>query len=152
MITRPNCAAAPRTDEMFDWIGNASFYSILGLKTGFHQIRIATSKIEKTAFNTKYGHFGLLVMPTRLRNAPATFHSLMNSIFYDVIDDFLDIYLDHLLIYSNSRKDHLKYLHLVLDRRKAKELFVGKEKYELATIGTEFLDFAGLLKRNYHRG
>ena len=62
--------------------------------------------IEKTAFNTKYGQFEYLVMPMGLCNAPATFQSLMNRIFYDCFDVFLVVYMDDLLIFS---KDCLLY-------------------------------------------
>lgn len=124
---------------MFDRLGEASYYSKLDLKSGFHQIRISPEDIEKTAFNTKYGHFEFLVMPMGLRNAPATFQSLMNSIFYDTIDDFMVVYLDDILIYSNSREDHLKHLRIVLQRLKDNSLYVEKSKYESMTDKTEFL-------------
>lgn len=64
----------------------------------------------------------------RLRNAPATFHSLMNSIFCDVIDDFLVPYLDDILIYSNNREDHIRHLGLVLEGLKENSLFIEKAK------------------------
>lgn len=111
----------------------------MDLKAGFHQIRISPADIEKTAFKTKYGHFEFLVMPMGLRNAPATFQALMNSIYYDVIDDLLVVYLDDLLIYSNSKEEHIRHLRLVLQRLKDNQLFLGKNKYELMTSETEFL-------------
>lgn len=130
-ITKHNNAPIPRTDEIFDRPGQARYFSKLDLKTGFHQIRIDPADIEKTAFKTKYGHFEFLVMPMGLRNAPATFQALMNAIFCDCIDEFLVVYLDDILIFSDSREDHLKHLGLVLSRLKENSLFVGRSKYEL---------------------
>lgn len=139
-ITKHNNAPIPRTDEMFDRLGRARFYSKLDLKTGFHQIRINAADVEKTAFKTKYGHFEFLVMPMGLRNAPATFQALMNSIlFRDCIDEFIVVYLDDILIFSESREDHIKHLRITLSRLKDHQLYVGRTKYELMTEETEFL-------------
>lgn len=138
-ITKHNNAPIPRTDEMFDRLGQARYYSKLDLKTGFHQIRVSPADVEKTAFKTKYGHFEFLVMPMGLRNSPATFQALMNSIFGDCIDDFIVIYLDDILIFSDTREDHLKHLRIVLTRLKEHQLYVGKNKYEMMKTETEFL-------------
>ena len=99
-ITKRNNTPLPRADEMFDRLGEARVFSKLDLKTGFHQIRVQPEDIEKTAFNTKYGQFEYLVMPMGLCNAPATFQTLMNTIFYDCIDEFIVVYMDDLLIFS----------------------------------------------------
>lgn len=138
-ITKHNNSPIPRTDEMFDRLGRATFFSRLDLKTDFHQIRIAPADIEKTAFKTKYGHFEFLVMPMGLRNAPATFQALMNSIFRDCIDDFVVVYLDDILIFSESREEHLNHLRIVLSRLRDHELYVGEKKFELMKTETEFL-------------
>lgn len=77
-------------------------------------------------------------MPMGLRNAPATFQALMNSIFRDCIDGFVVFYLDNILIFSESREDHLRHLRLVLQRLKHNELYIEK-KFELMRTETEFL-------------
>ena len=56
----------------------------------------------KTAFITRYGTFEWLVLPLGLTNAPATFQKLMNSVFSDMLDERLLVYLDDLLVYSES--------------------------------------------------
>ena len=56
----------------------------------------------KTAFITHYGTFEWLVLPLGLTNAPATFQKLMNSVFSDMLDERLLVYLDDLLVYSGS--------------------------------------------------
>lgn len=123
-ITKRNNAPIPKTDGMFDRLGRAAVYSKLGLKSGFHQIRVREEDIEKTAFKTKYGHFEFLVMPMRLYNALATFQSLMNSIFSDIIINYLVVYLDDLLVYSNSYEEHLQHLEEVLSRLHKNQLYV----------------------------
>src|SRR5215469_16486524 len=75
---------------------------------------MAEEDIPKTAIRTKYGHFEWTVMPFGLCNAPATFQQSINQIFSDFIDDFVIVYLDDILIYSDDHLDHEKHLRLVL--------------------------------------
>lgn len=138
-ITKPKHTPIPRLDNIFDRSGRARFFSKLDLKSGFHLIRVAPEDIEKTAFNTKYRHFEFLVMSLSLRNSPAGFQSLMNKIFYDHIDDFLVIYLENILIYSNSHGEHLRNLRTVLERLRQHELYIRMEKAEIVATETEFL-------------
>lgn len=138
-ITKKNNAPIPRTDEMFDRLSGCSVFSKMDLKTGFHQIRIHPDDIEKTAFNTKYGHYEFLVMPMGLCNAPATFQALMNSIFFDCIDLFVVIYIDDLLVFSKSEDEHFKHLDTVLSRLLQQELYVGRSKCVFLTPEVEFL-------------
>lgn len=56
-ITKMNSALLPRIGELFDRLGQASVFSKMDMKTGFHQIRIKASDIKKTAFNYQFGHF-----------------------------------------------------------------------------------------------
>lgn len=138
-IVMHNNSPIPRTDEIFDRLGQATFFSKLDLKTGFHQIRIVPGDIGKTVFKTKYGHFEFLVMSMGLKKAPDAFQAPMNSIFRDCIDDFIVVYLDDILIFSETKDEHLKHLRIVLSRLREQELYVGNNKFELMKSGTEFL-------------
>jgi hypothetical protein len=140
-ITKRNNAPLPRSDEMFDRLGGARVFSKLDLKTGFHQIRLRPEDIEKTAFNTKYGQFEYLVMPMGLCNAPATFQTLMNNIFYDCIDDFLVVYMDDLLIFSKNEEDHMRHVEMVLQRLREHKLYVSPKKCVFMSTEIEFLGF-----------
>lgn len=119
---------------MFDLLGEAKCFSKLDLKTGFHQIRVRPNDVDKTAFNKKYGQYEYLVMPIRLCNAPATFQSLMNRIFYDCIDMFLVVSMDDLLEVS-----HIQHLETVLKRLSEHELYASPKKCELMKDEIEFL-------------
>ena len=138
-ITKKNCTPLPRSDEMFDMLGEANVFSKMDLKTGFHQIRVKKEDIEKTAFNTKYGQFEYLVMPMGLCNAPATFQSLMNRIFYDCIDVFMVVYMDDLLIFSKDEHSHLEHLRIVLSRLQENELYVSPKKCDFMKNEISFL-------------
>ncbi len=139
-ITKRNNAPLPRSDEMFDMLGDAKVFSKMDLKTGFHQIRVKPEDIEKTAFNTNYGQFEYLVMPMGLCNAPATFQSLLNRICHDCVDVFTVVYMDDSLIFSKDEKSHLEHLNMVLSRLKDHWLYVSPKKCEFMKPEISFFE------------
>ncbi|GJR79527.1 putative nucleotidyltransferase, ribonuclease H [Tanacetum coccineum] len=72
--------------------------------------------IPKTAFHTRYGHYEFLVMPFGLTNAPAVFMDLMNRVFHDYLDKFVVVFIDDILVYSKSKKEHEQHLCTILER------------------------------------
>ncbi|XP_028100697.1 uncharacterized protein LOC114300040 [Camellia sinensis] len=70
--------------------------------------------IEKTTFKARYGHYEFLIMPFGVANAPAAFMGLMNRVFKPYLDEFVIIFIDDILIYSKSPKDHEQHLRVVL--------------------------------------
>lgn len=123
-ITKHNKTPILRTDKMSDRIGQAQYFSKLDLRSGFHQIRIAPEDIEITTFKTMYGHIEFLVMLMGLENALSTFQGLMNSIFRDSIDEFLVIYMEDILIFSDTREDHIQHLTFVFTNLREIKIYV----------------------------
>jgi len=74
------------------------------LRAGYYNVRIAAGQEWKTTFRTQYGSFEFLFMPMGLTNAPATFQHFMNDIFQDMSDIFVVVYLDDILVYSDSEE------------------------------------------------
>ncbi|GJY14652.1 putative reverse transcriptase domain-containing protein [Tanacetum coccineum] len=87
-------------------------YSKIDLRSGYHQLRVREEDIPKTTFRTRYGHYGFQVMPFGLTNAPAIFMDLMNRVRKTYLDRFLIVFINDILIYSKSRKEHEGHLKL----------------------------------------
>ena len=87
--------------------------------------------MNRIAFQTRYGSFEWTVMPFGLTNAPATFQRTMDMTFSDMID-YTDIYVDDIVVYSESLEDHLIHLRKVLQRLREHQLFVKLKKCSFA--------------------
>ncbi len=85
-------------------------FSRIDLRFGYYQIRIAERNEEKIICRTRYGSYKFLVMPFGLTNAPTTFCTLMNNVFQEWLDDFVVVYIDDILVYSNSMEEHVEHL------------------------------------------
>ena len=118
----------PHIADLFDKLGRAKFFTKLDLRSGYYQVRIAEGDEPKTTCLTRYGSYEFLVMPFGLTNAPATFCTLMNKIFHPFLDKFVVVYLDDIVIYSNTLEEHLDHLRKVFRLLRQNELYVKKEK------------------------
>jgi hypothetical protein len=103
----------PRINDLFDRLSGAKVFSRIDLCSGYYQIRIAEGDKKKTICRTRYGSDEFLVMPFGLTNAPVTFCTFMNDIFREWLDDFIVVYIDDILIYSNSLEEHAEHLRNV---------------------------------------
>jgi RNase H-like domain found in reverse transcriptase/Reverse transcriptase (RNA-dependent DNA polymerase)/Retroviral aspartyl protease len=138
-ITIKNSYPLPRIDELFDRLQGAKYFSKIDLRSGYHQIRIAPTDVPKTAFRTRYGHFEFLVLPFGLTNAPATFMHLMHQSFRPFLDKFALVFLDDILIYSQTLEDHQDHVRQVLTVLRKEKLYAKESKCEFFKPEVEFL-------------
>ena len=121
-MTVKNKYPLPRINDLFDQLQGAQFFSKIDLRSGHHQLLIKEADISKMAFRTRYGH-EFLVMSFRLTNAPATFMDLMNRVFRPFIDQFVVVFIDDILVYSKSMKEHVYHLRIVLQTLREHQLY-----------------------------
>ena len=140
-MTIKNSYPLPRVDGILDEIGQAQFFSVIDLRSGYHQMRIAEEDIPKTAFNTRYGHYEYTVVPFGLCNAPAAFMTIMNDVFRDYTGKFVSCYLDDILVYSDSWDEHLHQIELVLQRLRKNHLYAKLSKCVFGAREVEYLGF-----------
>ena len=102
-------------------------------------MRVHDEDVSKTTFRTRYGHFEFLVMPFGLTNAPAAFMDLMNRIFRPSLDPFVIMFIDNILIYSDSREEHAKHLRIVLQTLREHRLYAKLSKCQFWLDNVSFL-------------
>jgi len=76
----------------------------------YYQIQIVEKDKENIVCRTRYGSYKFLLMPFGLTNAPTTFCTFMNDIIRELLDDFVVIYIDDILVYNNSMEEHVEHL------------------------------------------
>ena len=98
----------------------------LDLRSGYHHIALDNDTIKKTAFVTPLGKYEYLKVPFGLAQAPAYFQNLMNKVLNGL--QFMLAYLNDVIIFSETAKQHLKHIQIVLTRLKQAKLKLKKSK------------------------
>uniref|UniRef100_A0A670ZB52 Gypsy retrotransposon integrase-like protein 1 n=1 Tax=Pseudonaja textilis TaxID=8673 RepID=A0A670ZB52_PSETE len=138
-LTVRNSYPLPLIPELMERLQEATIFTKLDLRGVYNLVRMRKGDEWKMAFGTRYGHFEYTVMPFGLTNAPAVFQHLMNDIFRDMLDRFVVVYLDDILIYSRSWDHHLHQVRQVLQRLREHKLYAKLEKCFFFQSSIEFL-------------
>ena len=131
----------PRIDDLLDRLGKAKHFTTLDLASGYHQIAVKEQDIPKTAFRTQRGQFEFLVMPFGVANAPATFQRMMNSLFKEELDAFVLVYLDDILVFSQTLEDHIRHIRTALQKMRDAKFFARLHKCSFFQEKVEYLGF-----------
>lgn len=129
----------PTIDELLDELGHAYWFSKLDLPQGFHQILMAEDDIEKTAFRMHQGHYKYRVMPFGLYNAPSTFQATINSLLQPFSCQFVTIFFDDILVYSDSLPFHLHHLEAIFQTLLQGQLYLKCTKCVFAQNQLKYL-------------
>ncbi len=131
-MTKGNEGPLPLIPELFTVLRGAKYFTKIDLRNAYNLVCVRKGDEYPTAFKTPWGLFEYRVMPFGLKNAPAIFQGLMNDLLYDMLDQFVVIYLDEILIFSENE---------VLQRLQENHLYRKLEKCEFHKEKVEFLSF-----------
>ena len=126
--TRKDHFPLPFIDQMLERLAGHNYYCFLDGYSGYNQIAVDPQDQEKTAFTCPSGVFAYRRMPFGLCNAPATFQRCMLSIFSDMVEKFLEVFMDDFSVYGDSFSSCLDHLKLVLKRCQETNLVLNWEK------------------------
>jgi hypothetical protein len=113
-VTVKNKYMLSRIDDLFDQLRGACVFSMIDLRSGYHQLKIRECDIPKTAFVSRYVLYEYMVMSFGLTNALTYFMYLMNKVFMEYLDKFVVVFIDDILVYSRSDEKHEEHLRLAL--------------------------------------
>ncbi|XP_040369382.1 uncharacterized protein LOC121051265 [Rosa chinensis] len=126
--TRNDHFPLPFIDQMLERLAGHEYYCFLDGYSGYNQIPIAPEDQDKTTFTCPYGTFAYRRMPFGLCNAPATFQRCMISIFSDMVERFIEVFMDDFSVFGDSFDQCLHHLALVLQRCEDCNLVLNWEK------------------------
>jgi hypothetical protein len=111
----------------------------VNLRSGYHQVRVKEKDIPKIAFRTRYGHYKFLVMSFGLTNVPVVFIDTMNIVSHDYLDPFTIVFINDILIYSRTSKEHEEHLWKALERLWREKLYAKLKKCKFWLNSVSFL-------------
>ena len=135
----------PNKKDLLDRLQSAVIFSKFDMKSGYWQIQVEEKDRYKTAFVVPFGHYEWNVMPFGLKNAPSEYQNIMNDIF-NPYSNFCIVYIDDVLVFSESIDQHLKHLRIFKDVIKKNGLVVSAPKMKLFQTKVRFLG------HNIHQG
>ncbi|KAJ3474054.1 hypothetical protein NLI96_g12674 [Meripilus lineatus] len=120
----------PDIDAILRTVARFVYMTGMDGKNAYEQIRIEPEDVHKTLFTTPDGTMESLVLQQGDCNGPATYQTLMNHIFAPYIGVFMDVYLDDIIIYSNTIEEHMKHIRTVFDVLRREKLYLGADKMQ----------------------
>ena len=140
-ITKKDCYSLPCITDLLDTLSRAWIYTKIDLWHAYHLVCISAGDEWKTSFHMRYGSYEWLVMPFGLMNAPAVFQRFVNTVFVDLLDVCVIVYLDDILIYSTDKASHKEHVREVLWRLRKHGHYAKPEKCEFNTDSTKYLGY-----------
>nr|KYP53754.1 Enzymatic polyprotein [Cajanus cajan] len=128
----------PNKSELISRIYNATIFSKFDMKSGYYQIKVKEEDKYKTTFIVPFGQYEWNVMPMGLKNAPSEFQNIMNTIL-NPYSKFALVYIDDVLIFSESIEQHLKHLKIFKNLIKRNGMVISQKKIKLAQTKIRFL-------------
>jgi hypothetical protein len=138
-VTESDAYPMPDLNKLIRQMRGAKVLSILDLKSGYWQVPLNPNVRKYSAFRTRRGLYQFRVLPFGLKNSPMTFVRLMNEVLRGYLDEFVQIYLDDIVIFSENLNEHRYHLDKVLERLMRFGLTCHAKKCRIGSTEISFL-------------
>ncbi|MBW0558125.1 hypothetical protein O181_097840 [Austropuccinia psidii MF-1] len=128
-------------NQLLNVFNCSSIFSKIDLSGAYNPLRIKEGDEHLTCFRAKYGIYEYFVMPFGLTNAPASFQNIVNDIFHNLLDVYVVVYLDNLMVFSKSEEEHVSHVSTFLSRLRANNLFAKASKSLFHVSSVEWLGY-----------
>lgn len=140
-ITISDTYPIPDINEVLANLGNNYIFTIIDLKSGFHQIPLRHCDIEKTAFSINNGKYEFTRLPFGLKNAPSIFQRALDDILREHIGKRCYVYIDDIIIFSKTEEEHFTDMETVFKTLEEANMKIQLDKSEFLKKEVEFLGF-----------
>src|SRR6266498_2096795 len=138
-ITIVDIHLLPVVNDTVDKIGGKKYYTSIDLASGYWQVEVDKNSQDITAFITLWGLYQFNIMPFGLTNASATFQRLMNYVLYDYLNNFVVVYLDDILVCSDTFEEYINHLRNVFIKLREANLMIKLKKCKFSQRKIKFL-------------
>ncbi|MBW0499237.1 hypothetical protein O181_038952 [Austropuccinia psidii MF-1] len=128
-------------NQLLNVFNGSSLFSKIDLCGAYNLLRMKEGDEHLTAFRAKYGIYDYLVMPFGLTNAPSSFQNFVNDIFQDLLDVYVMVYLDYIMVFSKSEEENVTHVSTVLSKLRANNLFSKASKGLFHVSSVEYLGY-----------
>ena len=130
-ITIKDDETIPNQRMIRNSLGRARYRSKIDLSDAYFQTRVEPKDVDKNGCKSRFGCFVSKVMLQRDMNAPGNFLRIMSDLFADYLGEFFWGDIDDILIYSDTKEDHMKDIAMVSDKLKQARFYASRKKSEL---------------------
>ena len=127
----------PKVENIFSKLHRATYFTTLDLWAGYHHIPLDKPSILKTAFNSPFGKYEYVKVPSGSAQAPAYFQELMTDILKDF--NFTIAYLDDIIIFSKTPQEHLTHIRKVFKKLQSAKLSMKMSKCNFFSKEIQYL-------------
>lgn len=138
-VTRIDPYPLPNIQETLSLLGGSQYFTVVDMASGYWQIELDAQDREKTAFNTPSGHYQWTRMPMGLANSAAVWQRTADVVLAGLLGKLCHVYLDDIIVFSNSFEDHIEHIAKVLVRLKEAGLKLKPSKCQFLKPEVKYL-------------
>ncbi|KAJ2936688.1 hypothetical protein H1R20_g395, partial [Candolleomyces eurysporus] len=135
----PDRNPLPRVDDILADCGKGRYFTVMDMTNAFFQTKMKPEHIPLTAVTTPFGLYEFVIMPMGFRNAPTIHQHRVSRALKQYIGKFCHVYLDDIIIWSDSVEEHLRHVRLVLEALREHKLYLNPKKCKFMQTSINFL-------------